>query len=248
MKKVFAFLGGDHKCGTSMISQSVAESVASRLKDLKVLLIHAEKDENNIFSPNVGESLENIRPYLTERLIDMGEIASKSRYKDNLYIIGGNSKPGSSGSFSPSMSEYLLSAASAIFDIVICDSGADVENGMSIGSLFSANNIYLVSTSSEATLKKEEFAMSFYRKLNLPISKIIINKYSKRKVNSVELICERLGFVKDDMFVISQSENGDRAEQEERSIYSMKDYKFKREIDKVADDLVRRIGYGEFQF
>ncbi|MDO5331376.1 MAG: hypothetical protein Q4E99_01740, partial [Bacillota bacterium] len=217
MRQICTFLGLDHKCGTSMIAQSVAESISMKLKDNRILLIHTERDSNNIFSPNVGESMENIQPYLSERLIDIGEIAEKSRYKDNLYIIGGNGKPGNSGNISPDMSEYLLGAPSTLFDVIICDSGADFENGMSLGSIFSANNIYLVGTPSEATLRKAESSMSFYRSINLPLTKLIINKYARKSVNTIDLISKRLGFKQEDIFVIGETENGDRAEHEERS-------------------------------
>lgn len=243
MKKIVAFLGGDYKCGTSMIAQSVAEAVASKRKDLNVILIHTEKDENSIFSPNVNESLETIRPYLTERLIDMNELAEKSRYKENLYIIGGNSKPGSSSSLSPDMSEYLLSASVAIFDLVICDCGCDVDNGMCLGSLFSADDIYLVTSASEAAIRKQECYLSLYKEVKIPLTKIIINKYSKKDINSVDIICSRLGFDIKNSFIVSESLNGEKAEHEGCSIYSMKDYKFKKEIDKIADDLISRAMY-----
>lgn len=245
MKQICTFFGMDHKCGSTMVAQSVAESLAAKFQNRKILLIHTECDGNNIFSPNVGESLENIQPYLTERLIDMGEIAEKSRYKDNLYIIGGNYKPGSTSNLSPEMSEYLLDAAAELFDMIICDSGADLEHGMSLGSLFAANHIYLVTTSSEATVRKGEYSVSFFRQINLPITKLVVNKYSKRSVNSIDLISERLGFNKENLFVINESDNGDRAEHEERSIYSMKDSRFRKEIDRIADDIAERLSYAE---
>ena len=245
MRQICTFFGMDHKCGSTMISQSVAESLAAKLSGQKILLIHTECDGNNLFSPNVGESLDSIHPYLTERLIDMGEIAEKSRYKDNLYIIGGNYKPGSSSNLSPTMGEYLLSAASELFDIIVCDSGADFEHGMSLGSLFSANNIYLVTTASEASIRKGEGCVAFFKQINLPLTKLVVNKYSKRSVNSIDLISARLGFKKDNLFIVSESDNGDRAEQEERSIYSMKDSRFRKEIDRIADNITERLGYGK---
>lgn len=248
MNNVFSFLGGDHKCGTSMIAQSVAEAIAIKNPTSRILLIHTEKDESGIFSPNVNESLETIRPYLAERLIDMAEIADKSRYKENLYIIGGSFSPGSSNAFIPEMSEYLLCAASSIFDIIICDTGCDIENGMCIGALFSSNEIYLVCTPSEAALRRQEGKMSLYKKINLPFRGIVLNKYSRSCINSSKIVCERLGFKEESLFIVSQSANGEKAEQEQKSIYSMRDIKFKREIDKIADDLTKRAQSGQLQF
>ena len=41
MKKLVALHGGDHKTGTTMLAQSLAELIALRKKDMKVLLIAA---------------------------------------------------------------------------------------------------------------------------------------------------------------------------------------------------------------
>ena len=244
MNNVFAFHGADHKCGTSMIAQSAAEAIAARDKNLRVLLVNTSKDSTDLFCPNVCESLETIRPYLVEKLVDMEDLVQKSKYKDNLYIIGGMKKPGCITNFSPEMGEYLLEAASNLFDIIICDSGAEIENGMSIGSLFFADDVYMVITQSEACIRSYEYMMGFYKTLSLPVRKLIINKYSRNAVNNKNIICGRLKYSEEDLMYLSESMYSDKAEIEGKTLYQLKDVKFKKEIDLIAKDMLGRAGYG----
>ncbi|MCQ2551969.1 MAG: hypothetical protein MJ148_01280 [Clostridia bacterium] len=244
MNNVFAFHGSDHKCGTTMIAQSVAEAIATKEKNLKVLLINTSKDTSDVYCPNVTESLESIKPYLLEKLVDTEELVQKSQYKDNLYVIGGMKTPGISSSFHPDMSEYLLAAASNLFDIVICDSGSEIENSICIGSLFYANDIYMVVTQSEACLRAYEYMMGLYKSLNLPVRKLIINKFSRNAVNNKNIISSRLKFMPEDLITIGESLYGDKAELEGKTLYHLKDVKFKREIEAISKDILKRAGYG----
>ena len=54
-----AFLGCDHRVGTSMICQSTAEYLAERYIEKKVLVIHAEASFGTDYSPCVSESMEH---------------------------------------------------------------------------------------------------------------------------------------------------------------------------------------------
>ena len=104
--KVFCFFGSDHKVGTSMISQCTAECIASAYPKITVLLIHAEGDRGSDYIPCVGESMERIRPYLSEKFLDRDEIMTRAKITDNFYVIGGAVNPGTSGRFFPDMAEY----------------------------------------------------------------------------------------------------------------------------------------------
>jgi len=244
MNNVVAFYGCDHKCGTTMIAQSVAEAIAAKEKNLKVLLINTSKDASDMFCPNVCESLESIRPYLMERLVDMEDLIEKSKYKDNLYVIGGTKTPGIEHNFHPDMGEYLLTAASNKFDLVICDAGAEIDHSMSIGSLFACDDMYVIVTQSEACIRQYECFMGLNKNLNLPIRKLIVNKYSKNAINNKAVICTRLKTDADDVITISESYYGDKAEIEQKTLYQLRDIKFRKEIDVLAKDVLKRVGYG----
>ena len=238
MKKIFTFHGADHKCGCSMISQCVAERVAKECSDLSILLVHAEESANTGYSPRVGESMERIRPYLAERLLDVRDVVRKSEYKDNLYMIAGTSCPGSSESFHPDMAEFFLSAMTENFDIVICDSGANIEHGLSLGTLFASDSIYMVFEQSESAFKRYEWLQPLYSKLGLNIQGFIINKFTKQSAYTKEYVRKRLGVQREMVFTVHDSQYGSLAEIDEKSLLSYKDQVFRRDIDLIVADIL----------
>ncbi len=244
MKKVFTFHGADHKCGCSMISQCTAERIAKKRPDLNVLLVHAEESGCSAYSPRVGESMERIRPYLAERLLDVCDIVKKSEYKDNLYIISGTDKPGSSESFHPDMAEFFLKTISQSFDIVICDSGANIEHGLSLGALFSSDYIYIVLEQAENAFKRYEWLMPLYDKLSLNIGGFVLNKFVKQSAYTRDYVRRRLGISRDRVFAVRESSFGDLAEIDEKSLLSYKDPAFAKDIDALTEDILEEAGFG----
>ena len=245
MKKVFTFHGADHKCGCSMISQCIAERLAKKRPDLSVLLVHAEETGCTGYSPRVGESMERIRPYLAERLLDVCDIVRKSEYKDNLYIISGTDKPGSSESFHPDMAEFFLKTISQSFDIVICDSGANIEHGLSLGALFSSDLIYIVLEQSESAFKRYEWLMPLYDKLVLNIGGFVLNKFVRQSAYTRDYVRRRLKIHRDRVFTVRESSFGDLAEIDEKSLLSYKDPAFTKDIDALSEDILAEAGYSE---
>ena len=243
MKKVFTFHGADHKCGCSMISQCVAEKIAKKRPDLSVLLVHAEESGCAGYSPRVGESMERIRPYLAERMLDVCDIVKKSEYKDNLYIISGTDRPGSSESFHPDMAEFFLKTISQSFDIVICDSGANMEHGLSLGAMFSSDLIYIVLIQSESAFKRYEWLMPLYGKLALNLGGYVLNKFTRQSAYTKDYVRRRLRTQRDRVFTVRSSDYGDLAEIDEKSLLSYKDTGFAKDVDALADDILQEAGF-----
>lgn len=240
MALVISFHGCDHKCGVSMIAQSTAEKLAASSPQKNVLLIHTEQGTGSDYCPSVSETLENIRPYLAERLFDFSEIISDCKYKNNLFILGGASKPGSMHLYNPDMAEYLIESVRKHFDYVICDTGSEIEHGMCLGALCSSEVIYQITSQSEIALKRFVWQQSLYSQLRLKIDKLIINKYSPKEVNSKELIAKRLGFNIDDIICVKYSNYGVSAEDYGRSILFYKDRAFSKSIDLIVSDILQR--------
>ena len=235
---IAVFYGADHKCGTSMLAQSAAEYAAEKNKDMNVLLIHTESGCGELYCPSVSESLESIRPYLAEKLIDSRALIEKSRYKDNLFIIGGPVKPGSSALYQPDMAQYLLDSLSASFDIVICDAGAEFEHAMSLGALFSADKIFVVTTQHEHAVRRYEWTKALFKKLGINPSAVIVNCYSSFGINTPEMISERAEISEDRLLFVRKSENGQRAEEDNRTILSLRDVRFTKDIAKICERIL----------
>ena len=242
MGVVIAFYGADHKCGTSMLVQCFAEYTAQKYKDCNVMLIHTENGECEEYSPNVKESLESIRPYLAEKLIDTSSVMEKSRYKDNLFIIGGASRPGSSNLYHPDMAQYLVAVLSENFDFVICDSGSEIEHAMTLGSLYSADYVYVVTTQDEYCIRRFEWIKPLLEKVNIRLSGVIINKYEEYEVNNVEITALRTGIDEKNVICIRSSKLGRKACQENKTLLAYKDPKFMKDFGKAAELILQRCG------
>lgn len=238
MKKVFTFHGADHKCGCSMLSQCVAERLAYTNKDKSVLLVHAEQSEGSVYSPKVGESMERIRPYLADRLLDIGDVVERSAYRDNLSIISGTDKPGSSESFHPDMAQFFLSRVADSFDIVICDSGANMEHGLSLGALFASDSIFMVFSQTECAFRHYEWLKPLYEKLGLNITGYVLNRFIYQSAYTKDYTRKRLGIDRDSLFCVRESSYGTLAEIDEKSLLSYKEPGFFKDIDALVKAVV----------
>jgi len=247
MKKIFTFHGADHKCGCSMLSQCVAERIAQKCADMNVLLVHAEQSEGTGYSPRVRESLERIRPYLAERLLDISDIVERSGYRDNLSIIAGTDRPGSSESFHPDMAEFFLGSVSESFDVVICDSGANMEHGLSLGALFASDSIFMVFTQSESAFKHYEWLMPLYEKLGLNIQGYVLNRFQSQSAYTRDYVKKRLKAGRDQLFTVRESSFGQLAEIDEKSLISYKDQGILRDIDMIVNSILLQVREGAEQ-
>ena len=242
MGRIITFHGVDHKTGVSQAALGTAESLAENYPYLKVLLIHMEGRSGREYAPQIRESLQSIRPYLLDRVMDGQEIGEKAQVKGNLYIVGGDEEPGSSEGYLPDMAEYMLDAFAQVFDVVLCDSGSEVEHAMALGALFSADRLYYVLSQSEICFKRAEWLMPLYQKLDLPQSRFILNHYDKGSPFTAGYSAKRLESDPSEIFCIRASRKGADAEIEGRSLYSYKESVYRRDVDAVAADIVQAFG------
>jgi MinD-like ATPase involved in chromosome partitioning or flagellar assembly len=227
-----------------MISQCVAERIAQENSRLNVLLIHAEQSGGTGYSPHVRESMERIRPYLAERLLDINDIIQRSGYRDNLSIIAGTDRPGSSELFHPDMAEFFLGSMAQSFDVVICDSGANMEHGLSLGALFGSDSIYMVFEQKENAFRHYEWLLPLYKKLGLNISGYVMNRFTANSAYTREYVKKRLRTSRDRLFTVRESDFGILAEIEEKSLLSYRDPGFTKDVDILAKDILMQTAGG----
>ena len=61
MSSMYAFHGADGKTGTTMITQSIADIIASSRKELKILVVSMHGRPGTDYVDRVCESIEGIR-------------------------------------------------------------------------------------------------------------------------------------------------------------------------------------------
>ena len=237
MKKIFSFYSSDHRTGTSMLAQCAAERLAERDRSKKVLLVQSRGCGGSDYSPQLRESVGRLKPYLAERLINAEEIKRKAVWRDNLSVIGGPDDPCGASDIYPEMGEYLLRTLAPYYDVVICDGGADIEEGLALGSLFASDSIYMVLAQSENCLRRYEWLLPVYRQLSLVAERFVINSFSPASPYTEGYICDRLGIPKTAVRKVRCSDFGQTAETDARSLVSYRDKGFLKDIDELVTEI-----------
>ena len=243
MNKVISFHGSDHKVGTSQISQCTAEVFAKSFPKSSVLLIQADGGPAPNYCNKLRETIEGIRPFLAQEIVNIPDIKEKSFYKDNLYIIGGQNKPGMSEYLTPDMGEILVDALRDEFDLIILDTGSEIEDGFSLGAILASDSVYMVINQSESSLRRYEWYSFLFDHISLDFDSFILNKYNKNSVYEKEYIAERLLIDKAKIITIREDKRGADAEMLNESLISAKASKsFKNDIEKLVKDIANNAG------
>lgn len=239
MGKLISFFGADYKVGTTQISQCCAELIAKQNPELEVLFVSADGTGGDDYYTGVGETIEGIRPFLAEALIDIDELKSKIQYQKNLYILGGKTSPKTGDYFTPEMIELLLGLSKSKFDLIIIDAGSRIEEGISLGSLFSSDRIYLILNQNESSLKRFLWHANLYNQLGIEFFKYIINKYDKNSAYEIDYIKDRLLIDNNCICTVRIHKNSEEAEIAYSSLINVKPNKlFIKDIEKISEEIL----------
>ena len=237
MSRIISFFSSDHRTGTSMLAQCCAERLAEKDRSMQVLLVHSSGCAGTDYSPQLRESVGRIRPYLAEKLINVEEIRRKAVWRDNLSVIGGHEDPCGASDIFPEMGEYLVRTLAPYYGAVICDGGADIEEGLALGALFASDITYMVLTQNENCLKRYEWLLPVYRQLGLLPVRYVINSFSQASPYSEGYIRDRLGIERGNLVKIRASGHGSAAETDSRSLLAYRDKAFLRDLDELVAEI-----------
>lgn len=242
MSGIYTFFGVDHKCGTTMLCQSVAELISREMPVWRILVIHTEGNPGTDYAEGVRESVERIRPELAEGLIDTQEIMTRSQWQDNLYFISGADPMEGDGNYHPKLSDHLLRRLKNCFDLILCDSGSQIDHGLALGSLFASDGIFLVMTQAESAVRRFERLLPLYHKLNVSTLGCLINRYQSDSPYTLRYLRERLDQFKGAFYTIEESPLGFLAEAEGRALIQYRDKSFGRDVCSMANIILSDIG------
>jgi hypothetical protein len=244
MSGIYTFFGVDHKCGTSMVCQSVAECIARAVPEWNILLIHTEGDPGTGYASGSGESTERIRPGLSEGLFDPQEVMARSKWKGNLHFIAGADPLEGEGKYHPNLSDTLLRHLKGCFDLILCDSGSQIEHGLALGSLFAADGIFLVMVQAEGAVRRFERLIHLYLKLNVPTMGCLINRFREKNPYTPAYLRERLDRFPADFYTVGESALGPLAEAEGRSLFQYRDRMYGKDVRHIASLILSDAGRG----
>jgi cellulose biosynthesis protein BcsQ len=242
MKKLVALHGGDHKTGTTMLAQSLAELIALRKKDMKVLLITLNSRKNAGFVREKVQTIDDYRVQLDSRLLIREEFIQSTRRRNNLHMLAGLVREEEERYYHPETAEYLLKSIEDDFDLIISDTGCSLDNGLAYGGLRMAAQRFLVLNQMESTIRRVEERRSRYQEAGIQFNQIILNQFQEKDPYSVEYLSERLDFPKDRFLLVHQANYSRQAEMEYRTLMEYRDELYREDIRKLANVLLGFMG------
>ncbi|MGI6728149.1 MAG: hypothetical protein ACOX4P_06270 [Anaerovoracaceae bacterium] len=247
MNGLFAFHGVDSKTGVTMISQSVAETIAKYKKEVKVMHVSLNGRFNTEYVDQVGESIEGIKMYLDNKILSKKDLLQSCKYTNNLFMLAGVESPGQSRHYFPETANYLLDTMEDEFDIIIADTGNDLDNGLAIGALQRISERFCILTQQESMIKRYEKLEPLYNQLGLLFSIKIINQYSDQDPYRLEYIADRLNLCSDELIKVAKTGYGRQAEMDYRTLLYYKDENYKKDITQIADIILMKCNIDPIQ-
>lgn len=177
-KNIFTFLGADSKVGTTMVAQSIAELISLQTNKSVFLGFLNGKTSTEYIENSRGQGIDEIKTKLTNKILSFDEFIDVCIKKDNLYILEGASYLPEIKYYHPEDIENLINLISNKFDIIILDTGSNVELGMTIGALNLTSFRFLITTQQESALQNfNKVNEQVLKKLGIKDFMLIINKY-----------------------------------------------------------------------
>ncbi|MBQ2747699.1 MAG: hypothetical protein IJF28_04430 [Firmicutes bacterium] len=244
IKNLIAFHGADRKVGVTMIAQSVAECIANYLKTEDVLLVTLNGRQNAQYLREEASPIDNYRAKLESGIMVSKSEIDRVKNMNNLYVISGVKKETEERLYHPETAKKLLLDASSQFSIIIADCGSELDNGLAIGGLMSAEKKFMVLSQNEATLRRYENMKKYYEGLTLDFDSLIINKYSERDPYSLGYLRKRLSCEPEKLYPVALASLGRQAEMEYRTIMNLNEEVFVKDIEKLSFSIIDFAGLG----
>ncbi|NLT47163.1 MAG: hypothetical protein GXX92_02000 [Clostridiales bacterium] len=240
MSSMYAFHGADGKTGTTMITQSIAEIIASSRKELKILVVSMHGRPGTDYVDRVCESIEGIRLHLENRLLDTQRLMEGCRIRDNLYMLGGVESIEQVRGYHPHMAAYLLESMKDAFDLILTDTGNDIDNGLAVGALEYIGNNYCILAQQETIISRYEKVKPLYDRLGICFSSYIVNKYTDQDPYDLHYIGKRLCLDQEKLMKVAVSGYERQAESDHRTLLSYKSEEFSNDIQLIANHVLTR--------
>jgi hypothetical protein len=215
-----AFHGVDHKVGTTLLAQTTAEWYAQNRPKSRVLLVAFNRRKSCDFIREEPPSLETFRipengsPPLAE------QVFRRFQVQGNFYAMAGLEQEWNDRRYFPNHAEHIIGEARHFFQVIIADTGCDLDSGLALGALQQPGCHVLVTTQSEGALGRWEEQRERYRQLNISFFMAVLNKHQREHPLSLSYVMERMEEAGEFWLPIPYAPDGYRAEWEKRSLLS----------------------------
>ena len=247
INNVVVFHGVDHKVGTTMIAQSVAEMIANENKSLKILFISLNERESTEYVREAPISIDHLKMHIDNKMINSADFLKSCKHSDNFYMMAGVSNEIEERYYYPDTSRYLLETVTPEFDITIVDSGNEIDNGLAVGALTISWEIFLVITQQESILRRYERLKGIYEELGINISTYVVNKYYDQDPYNLDYIIDRLQIDKRFISKVESTGYSRQAEIDYRTLIEYKNEKYIRDVTEITNCILKKSGFSEIK-
>ena len=247
INNLFVFHGVDHKVGTTMIAQSVAEIIANENKSLKVLFISLNGRESTEYVREAPISIDSMKMHIDNKIINSAEFLRSCKHSENFYMLAGVSNEIEERYYYPDTSRYLLETVAPEFDIIITDSGNEIDNGLAIGALSISKEIFLVITQQESILRRYERLKGIYDELGINITTYVVNKYYDQDPYTLDYIADRMQIDKQCISRVESTGYSRQAEIDYKTLIEYKNDKYTRDVTEITNRILKKSGYAEIK-
>lgn len=243
MKKVYALHGGDSKAGVTMIAHSMAQSLAADYQGKDILLISLSPSQSNQYFREEINTIDYYKNKIDSGLIVEKEVLRHSRLEDNLYVIDGLKEELQQRLYFPGNVKSFVDNQREQFDLILIDTGSQVDNGLAVGGLLASDMRFLVLPQSEVALERYVKRKEIYDRGEIEFDYCIINRYDEKDVLGLEYIKRRLKLKEPEILVLKEVKDSRRAEYEHKTFYDLKENVFMADIQKLADIIGEEAGF-----
>lgn len=237
-----ALHGGDHKTGVTMMTQCLAEHMADHLEEMSVIQAALQGNPGGDYCAASVKSIEEVKLYLEQGLLKPQELLRECKVQERHFMIRGVVKPEQVRLYHPRMAQYFVEQLKEHAQFLISDTGSEIDNGLTIGGLQSADLRCLVLTQQESVLARWERHQTIYRRLGIDFQMVIINRYLPEATYTKDYLAERLGFPVDRILTVADSPYGLRADGEKKSLLQYKDERIRQGIRTICERLAEHCG------
>lgn len=244
---LFSFHGADHKAGTTMTAQSVAEAISAGHPDLKILLIAMNGRESAEYFTEVPVGIDSIKFHIDNKMIGGEDFLKTCTHRGNFYIMAGISNEAEARYYYPAAAEYLMEEVAPEFDLIIADCGNELDNGLAAGALSVSGEVLFILAQQESSLRRYERNRKVMEDLGISVSAFIINKFCEQDPCGLSYIAKRLETEKEKIMKVDMAGCSRQAEMDCRTLLGYKNEAYLRDITAVANYILNKAGFSEIQ-
>lgn len=222
-KRLFLFMGADHKVGTTTIVHSVAEQLASHTKK-NVMVVSLANKPNDEFAEFSRSTIDNIRVPITSKIISFTEIYRESDSIKNYRFLAGPRDLVHYRRYTVEEIIHFIEVLRSQEDyLILIDGGNDIDNPLVMAALQRVQNKYFVLANRKshynALDQKIEQVLKPFFSLSYSSFLYFLNHYDE-EIENAQKIQERGGICASS---IPFSRSGFMAEEQEISLATLDD-------------------------